>query len=81
MKKNTLEVLNELETRYPVLSDQKENILNAYLIIENAYKNNKKLLLCGNGGSAADSEHVVGELLKSFKKRRRIKEERIKSMS
>lgn len=75
MKKNTLEVLNELETRYPVLSDKKENILNAYLIMENAYKNNKKLLLCGNGGSAADSEHVVGELLKSFKKCRRIKEE------
>lgn len=75
MKKSTMEILNELETRYPVLLEQKENILNAYFIMEEAYKNNKKLLLCGNGGSAADSEHVVGELLKSFKKYRRIKDE------
>lgn len=75
MKKSTIAILDELEIRYPILLEQKKNILDAYLIMEDAYKSGRKLLLCGNGGSAADSEHVVGELLKSFKKKRKIKEE------
>ena len=53
--------------RYPKLEVCKEDIINAYLILEECYKNGGKVLIAGNGGSAADSEHIVGELMKSFK--------------
>ena len=44
----------------------------AFEIAAESYRSGKKLLVCGNGGSAADSEHIVGELMKSFKKKRAI---------
>lgn len=53
--------------RYPVLALIKEYIIKAYLIIEGCYENSGKLLIAGNGGSAADSEYIVGELMKGFK--------------
>ena len=53
--------------RYPVLEKCKEDIIEGYLLLEECYKNGGKLLICGNGGSAADSEHIVGELMKGFK--------------
>ena len=81
MKESTLEILNELGVRYPILLEQKNNVLDAFMVMEKTYKNGGKLLLCGNGGSAADSEHVVGELLKSFKKYRKIKEEVFNGLS
>lgn len=81
MKSSTLQILNELQDRYPNLASLREDILNAYLIMEETFRAGGKLLLCGNGGSAADSEHVVGELLKSFKKCRSIKEEVYNSLS
>jgi D-sedoheptulose 7-phosphate isomerase len=62
-----LEVLIE---RYPCLSEVKKSIRDAYQILESSYLNGGKLLVCGNGGSAADSEHIVGELMKGFKKQR-----------
>ena len=40
--------------------------------IRDCYKNGGKLLVCGNGGSAADAEHIVGELMKGFKKARHL---------
>lgn len=52
--------------RYPKLEVCKEDIINAYLILEESYANGGKLLIAGNGGSAADSEHMVGELMKGF---------------
>ena len=58
--------------RYPKLSSCKESIIKAYEILEESYKNSGKLLIAGNGGSAADSEHIVGELMKGFKKSRKI---------
>ena len=45
----------------------REDIINAYLVLEECYKNGGKLLVAGNGGSAADSEHIAGELMKRFK--------------
>ena len=75
MKDTTKQILEELVIRYPQLSVAKNDILNAYLLLENAYKNGNKLLICGNGGSAADSEHIVGELMKKFKKERPIKQD------
>jgi len=66
------EQLNHLIERYPQLSVCKEDIKNAYHILETAYKNGRKLLVCGNGGSASDSEHIVGELMKEFKLKRKV---------
>jgi D-sedoheptulose 7-phosphate isomerase len=61
--------------RYPVLDACRESILKAYLMLEEAYRNGNKLLIAGNGGSAADSEHIAGELMKSFKIRRKVPSE------
>ena len=56
-----------LMERYPALECCKDSILNAYLLMEQSYLSQHKLLVAGNGGSAADSEHIVGELMKGFK--------------
>lgn len=53
--------------RYPQLQVCKKDIINTYEILEECYKNDHKLLIAGNGGSAADSEHIAGELMKRFK--------------
>lgn len=66
------EHLNHLIDRYPKLIVCKEDIKKAYELIETAYQNERKLLVCGNGGSASDSEHIVGELMKEFKLKRKI---------
>lgn len=53
--------------RYPSLECAQKDILAAYLTMEKCYSNGGKLLVAGNGGSAADAEHIVGELMKGFK--------------
>ena len=53
--------------RYPVLDVCKDNIIAAYELLEECYVSDHKLLIAGNGGSAADSEHIAGELMKRFK--------------
>lgn len=58
--------------RYPDLSIVKESIIDAYLVMQECYKNDGKLLIAGNGGSAADSEHMAGELMKRFRTPRSI---------
>ena len=64
--------LPSLLKRYPVLGDCESPLHAAFELLANAYRNGNKLLVCGNGGSAADSEHIVGELMKGFLKRRPI---------
>lgn len=64
---NQLDLLTE---RYPVLGVCRNDIENAYKILEECYLNGGKLLIAGNGGSCADSEHIVGELMKGFKRGR-----------
>lgn len=61
--------------RYPKLECVKNSIIEAYLILEECYKHDGKLLITGNGGSAADSEHIAGELMKRFKILRPVPEE------
>lgn len=61
--------------RYPVLEVCKQQIIEAYHIIEECYENGGKLLIAGNGGSAADSEHIAGELMKRFKIQRPVSKE------
>ena len=64
-----------LMKRYPVLETCKEEIIGGYELMEACYKNGGKLLIAGNGGSAADSEHIAGELMKRFKSPRSIPED------
>ena len=68
-------MIEELVKRYPVLESVKGQIENAYKILETCYENGGKLLIAGNGGSAADSDHIVGELMKGFVKRRPVSAE------
>lgn len=65
--------INLLIERYPSLVSAKEEIISAYLLLEECYGNGCKLLVAGNGGSAADAEHIVGELMKGFKMPRKPK--------
>ncbi len=66
------EHLDRLIDRYPKLIVCREDIWKAYLLLEEAYSSGRKLLVSGNGGSASDSEHIVGELMKEFKLKRRV---------
>ena len=59
--------LDTLIDRYPKLECCQEDIEKAYLILEKCYESDHKLLIAGNGGSAADSEHIAGELMKRFR--------------
>ena len=67
--------------RYPELNDQKDNIEQAINILENCYKNNGKILVCGNGGSSSDSAHITGELMKSFTSKRPLNDELAKKIN
>ncbi len=72
MKESILKILDELLERYTSLVGQRENIIGVYKILEESYSGGGKLLVAGNGGSAADSEHIVGELMKAFIKSRKL---------
>ena len=61
-----MKYVNELTERYPALLSIKADVEAAVEKIVESYKNGGKVLLCGNGGSASDSDHVAGELLKGF---------------
>jgi D-sedoheptulose 7-phosphate isomerase len=65
-----MDYLQELITRYPSLGLVKDSINDAFEIMRESYAAGGKLLVAGNGGSAADSEHIVGELMKNFIKKR-----------
>lgn len=80
MMECVLDNIELLVTRYPVLKKEKENILQAYLLMEKSFSSEGKLLIAGNGGSAADSEHIVGELMKGFKKSRNLKQYEIEAI-
>ena len=74
MKETTKKIYEELFERYPVLEGIKTNVLNIFEIVNETYQNGGTLYCAGNGGSSSDSEHIVGELLKSFKKERGVDE-------
>lgn len=61
--------------RYPILESIKQDIADAYFVMEECYEHDGKLLIAGNGGSAADSEHIAGELMKRFKSPRPVTSE------
>ena len=61
--------------RYPVLGSIEKDIVDAYLIMEETYEHDGKIMVAGNGGSAADAEHIAGELMKRFKTPRPVSNE------
>lgn len=74
MKTEIYKHIEVLVNRYPVLNSVKDEIVEAYFLLVESYKNEGKLLIAGNGGSAADAEHIVGELMKDFKLPRKLNE-------
>lgn len=75
MKQMLQKHIDCLIERYPNLECIKNQIIDGYEIISRCYANGNKVLVTGNGGSAADAEHIVGELMKGFKKQRKIPDE------
>ena len=73
--------LDLLLERYPVLEPAKGEIVAAYRLMEACYANGGKLLIEGNGGSAADAEHMVGELMKSFRLPRRLPQDYVQKLA
>lgn len=80
MDTKVLKHIDTLIDRYPKLIVCKDDILKAYKILEEAYSQERKLLVCGNGGSASDSEHIVGELMKEFKLKRKVYADQAEAM-
>lgn len=66
-------VLNSLIKKYPQLAHIKENISEAAEMLIQCYSTGGKVLVCGNGGSCSDADHIVGELMKGFEKKRPVK--------
>lgn len=80
MEKRIQKHVDLLVSRYPMLEACKDDIIEAYIVLKECYENDKKLLIAGNGGSAADSEHIAGELMKRFKILRRVPDEFAKKL-
>ena len=72
MEERLLKHVELLVERYPALESCKDDIIATYDLLEEAYRDGRKLLVAGNGGSASDAEHIVGELMKEFKLKRKI---------
>ncbi len=72
-----LKYIETLIKNYPELISIKESILSAVDLLYSAFAGGNKLLLCGNGGSAADCEHISGELMKGFLLKRTLNDEDI----
>lgn len=71
-KMKEVDFINKMIKRYPTLESCKKDILEASEAIIECYSNQGKLLICGNGGSSSDADHIVGELMKSFEQERPI---------
>ena len=67
--------LEELIKRYPLLKPIESTIYEAFMLLKNLYENDGVLYVCGNGGSHADAEHIVGELMKGFKIKRSLSDD------
>ncbi|EFI70875.1 D-sedoheptulose 7-phosphate isomerase [Segatella baroniae B14] len=80
MEANIKKHIDLLVRRYPILSACADDIANAYEVLETTYSNEGKLLVYGNGGSASDAEHIVGELMKEFKLKRKVYAEQCEAM-
>lgn len=80
MKNSTKLIYDQLFERYPALDVCKDSVLKTFDILKETYLSGGKVLVCGNGGSASDSEHIVGELMKCFKKPRKACQKMLDSL-
>lgn len=74
VKESVLLIYKKLFETWPALEVCRSSVEKAFEVLSDCYGNQGKVMICGNGGSASDSEHIVGELMKGFMLRRRIKE-------
>ena len=81
MEKLTKNIFEELFERYPQLKSCRADVENAFALLKECAQGGGQVFVCGNGGSASDSEHIVGELMKSFKKRRPIPEQEMEILN
>jgi D-sedoheptulose 7-phosphate isomerase len=75
MEEKVVQRLETLLARYPALAPMRGEITGAYQMLCDCFAEGRKLLIAGNGGSCADSEHMVGELMKGFEKKRPVPKE------
>lgn len=68
-------MIDKLLTDYPVLAACRVDISQAFELLKSVYENKGVVLACGNGGSAADAEHMVGEMMKTFNLERPLPED------
>jgi D-sedoheptulose 7-phosphate isomerase len=80
MKNSTKILFDICMEKYPSLHTCGKEIMNAYTALINCFTSGGKVLVCGNGGSAADSEHIVGEFMKKFKVMRPVRKDIINKM-
>lgn len=73
--------LEELISRYPSLADSKASIFDAFNVIRSAIDRGGKIIIGGNGGSASDSDHIVGELVKGFRKLRPLDSKQVEKLT
>jgi len=70
---NSETILDALIENHPLLISCRDDIMISYTLLEECYSKGGKLLICGNGGSSSDADHIVGELMKSFEMPRPLK--------
>ncbi|WP_312642176.1 SIS domain-containing protein [Hydrogenoanaerobacterium sp.] len=75
MKDHVKKILDELLARFDCLRGCEKEIVTAYQLMEECYTHGGKVLICGNGGSQADADHIVGELMKGFLLKRPVSRE------
>jgi D-sedoheptulose 7-phosphate isomerase len=80
LKQSTQVIVNDLIIRYSELTICYEGLVAAIEVLIDCYKNGNKLLTCGNGGSASDAQHIVGELMKAFVLPRNLSSEKQKQL-
>ncbi|KAF0235486.1 MAG: D-sedoheptulose 7-phosphate, partial [Prolixibacteraceae bacterium] len=81
---NSKHILEELINRYTHLKHLQMTVLNTVEAIVKTFRNRGKVLVCGNGGSCSDADHIVGELMKSFEGQRPTEkslQEKLKELS
>lgn len=77
MEKKVQTIFEQTLKQHPELKTCRDQMEEAFAVLRDCYRQSAKVLVCGNGGSAADSEHIVGELMKGFRSSRPLPETEI----
>lgn len=81
MKKSTEYIFQRYREKYGFVREMEPRLRAAAEVLEGCFRGGGKLLVCGNGGSAADADHIVGELMKAFRIRRPLDEKTREELS